>query len=125
MSYVRLTAFSDTFSPEEIRDYIGIFGAETWKAGDKRGETEILEKENGWSLRSLVDSELEDHISQIMKMTKGHEDKLLNLSERGDCEIQLSCVVYDGSAPALFFEKEVISWIASIGASLDIDLYIT
>jgi hypothetical protein len=126
-SYVRLAAFSETISPEELRDYIGIAGAETWRVGDKRAETEILEKENGWSLSSLVDSdsELEDHVYQIMEVMKGHEDKFNNLSKKSGCEIQLSCVVYDGGTPALFFESEIISWIASIGASLDIDLYIT
>ena len=125
--YVCLTVFSDSLSPEEMRNHIGIAGDETWKVGDKRGLTEILEKENGWSLCSELDNnlELEAHIYQIMGVTKGGEDKLKMLSERDDCEVQLSCAIYCSSEPALFLEKKIISWINSIGASLDIDLYIS
>jgi hypothetical protein len=41
-----------------------------------------------------------------------------------DDRVEFSCVCYSSSIPALYFEKEWIAAIASMGASLDIDLYI-
>lgn len=38
--------------------------------------------------------------------------------------LELSCVVYAESVPALYFDKTVIQKLGSMGVALDIDLYI-
>ncbi|QLQ33445.1 MAG: hypothetical protein HZT40_19645 [Candidatus Thiothrix singaporensis] len=49
-NYVRLMVLSESISPEQISNQIGMLGDETWRIGDKRKNAAILEKENGWLL---------------------------------------------------------------------------
>lgn len=126
-NYVRLMVISESVSPEQISRQLGVRGDETWRIGDKRKNTDILEKENGWGLHSKKEStmNLEDHIENIRDLIKGFESNFKILSDALDCEVQLSCVVYFKDEPPLLFEKEVINWLNSIAASLDIDLYLS
>lgn len=124
-NYVRLMVLSESVSPEAIRNQLGIFGDDIWRIGDKRKNTIVLEKENGWVLRSKKEkfAYLEDHLENIRELIKGYEGNFKAISDTLDCEVQLSYAVYCEDEPPLFFEKEIIAWLDSIGASLDIDLY--
>ncbi|MEN3157787.1 DUF4279 domain-containing protein [Alkalimonas sp. NCh-2] len=125
-NYVRLMVLSESASPEQISSQLGMLGDETWRIGDKRKNTAILEKENGWMLHSKREksTELEDHIDNIRELIRGCESNFKTLSDVTDCEVQLSCSVYYKDEPQLLFEKEIIIWLNSIGASLDLDLYL-
>jgi len=50
-------------------------------------------------------------------------DRIRALSENET--VELSCVVYASTPPSLNFDKSVIQQVYQLGASLDIDLYIT
>lgn len=125
-SYVRLMVLSESISPEQISSQLGILGDDTWRVGDKRKNTAILEKENGWILHSKKEKsvDLEGHIDNIRALISGYESNFKIISDAFDCEVQLSCAVYYENEPPLLFEKEIIIWLNSIGASLDIDLYL-
>lgn len=125
--HLSLSVFSTDLGLDQIVSAIGMAGDQCWKKGDKRENTIIPEKENGWSIKSLASKEddLESHISSIMDLVHGREQSLKELSSVGDTEVQISCSIYYEGEPPLFFDKKYISWIDSIGASLDIDLYRT
>jgi hypothetical protein len=121
---VRLKIKSITRSPEEITEMLGIQSDFSWHRGDKRAHTIILEKDNGWVLgSSLPDSDsLEQHINSLLARISACSNKIKLLSE--DESLELSCVLYASEMPALNFSREVIHSICSIGASLDVDVYI-
>jgi hypothetical protein len=124
-NYVRLKVVSNKLTAEDIAKAIDIEPDLTWKIGDLRPKTTIKEKTNGWMVQSNLPKEasLELHIENLLGRLQPVAPKLFQLSI--EAEVQLSCVAYDASPPALFFEKEVIAQISALGATLDIDLYIT
>lgn len=120
---VRLKILSATHTPDQITSITGLRCDRSWLAGDKRGKTAILEKCNGWVLNSSLSkkSSLVEHIENILEQVSPAAGKIHALSERA--EVELSCVVYSFSPPALNFDKATIERLNSLGASLDIDLY--
>ena len=125
-NHVRLIFTSTHLLPSQISAAIGIEGDEIWSIGDKRSKTKLLEIENGLLAKSKLDKSLDlaTQIESMMKHFSELEDKFSNFSAMPDCEIQLSCVVYSNGAPSLNFERHITRWIGTIGASLDIDVYI-
>ncbi|GKQ47930.1 DUF4279 domain-containing protein [Pseudomonas syringae] len=126
-NHVRLVFTSKNIQPDEISVSIGAKGDQVWAAGDKRSKTNLLETENGLVVESKLAKNLDlmTHIEWIISAFNGLENKLLSFSEMPECEIQLSCVVYSNGAPPLNFEKIITHWLGCIGASLDIDLYVS
>jgi acetylglutamate kinase len=123
--HVNLNIFSDTLTPEKISELTGIDADKFWLAGDRRKDTQIIEKENGWAIKSFLnkDDDLEAHIQDMRRRLSGKEGIIKSISELAGCDIQLSGVIYGSDTPALCFDKDVIGWLGSIGASLDIDIY--
>lgn len=124
-NHIRLVFTSKHLSPDKIVKAIGVQGDKVWASGDKRNNSKIIETENGLIVNSRLEKSLDIglHIESIMDLIDGNEGKLMKFSETPDCEIQLSCAIYCRSAPPLNFEKAITSWIGSMGASLDIDIY--
>lgn len=124
-NYVGLIVTSDSISPEKISSQLDVPGDKAWRLGDRRKDTAILEKENGWAIYSKKSESLdiEIHIDEIKEFVKGYENNFKVMSDTFDCDIQLSCAIYCKHQPPLFFTKEVIAWLNDIGASLDIDIY--
>jgi hypothetical protein len=100
-------------------------GDQHWRIGDTRWKSIIVEKNNGWVLNSGLpeSSSLEDHINALLERVASGSDRIRSLSEVA--EVELSCVVYGEHMPALNFAPRVVHRIAQLGASLDIDLYIS
>jgi hypothetical protein len=120
---VRLKVLSVTHTPDQITSITGLRCDRSWLVGDKRGKTTIVEKCNGWILNSSLtkDAPLVNHIENVLGQAAPAAEKIRGLSEHA--EVELSCVIYAFSPPALNFESAIIERICSLGASLDIDLY--
>lgn len=123
-TYIRLKVLSAYLSPEQITEAIGIPSSSSWKSGDKRGRTIIIEKENGWVVQSKLDEkrELCSQLFDFLKQIAPYSERFLELSKKNT--VELSCIIYARTEPVLYFEKETIEAIAAFGASFDIDLYI-
>jgi hypothetical protein len=121
---VRLKIISTNRTPEEIDELVGIRSHKSWHIGDRRPTTIIQETNNGWVLNSEVSKSatLEAHIAQILDRVIPYAGRIHFLSEQDI--VELSCVIYASASPALNFSNTVIQQISSLGASLDIDLYI-
>lgn len=121
---VRLKITSIKRTPEQISKVVGCSCDRSWRIGDKRGKTIIVEKVNGWVLDSALpkSASLETHIEKILERVTRQSDKIRRLSKQ-EC-VELSCVIYAASPPALNFDKKVVRQIAQLGANLDVDLYI-
>lgn len=120
---VRLKILSVTHTPDQITSITGLRCGRSWLLGDKRGTTTIVEKCNGWILNSSLakDASLVEHIEDVLAQAAPAAAEIRSLSEHS--EVELSCVIYSFSPPALNFERAIIERICSLGASLDIDLY--
>ncbi len=124
-NHVRLMVLSDNLSPEKLIKQLAMSGDKIWSLGDKRLNTLLLEKENGWVLKSKIalNLDLEDQIENVMSLIKWNEARFKAISNQEGCFIQLSCACYYDDEPPLIFESEVINWLSDLNASLDIDLY--
>ena len=122
--FVRLKVSSVSRTPEQISDVTGFLCDHSWRIGEKRGKTIIIEKTNGWILNSKMpkNAPLEVQIEELLGRLIVHADRIRALSEHET--VELSCVVYASAPPSLNFNKSVIQRVCQLGASLDIDLYL-
>ena len=121
---VRLKITSSSRTPEQITDIIGIPCDKSWRVGDRRANTVIEEKNNGWVLDSGLSklTALDAHVEALLKRLSPQVDDIRRLSTQAT--VEFSCVIYAKSPPALNFPNSVICQIGQLGASLDIDLYV-
>ena len=121
---VRLKITSDIHTPEFISEVLGIPYDRCWRIGDLRLKTTIRERVNGWILNSGLEKTvvLEEQIRALLDRLEPVKKKIR--SALAEDAVELSCAIYAEFAPALNFESQVITDISSLGASLDIDLYL-
>ena len=121
---VRLKVTSASRTPEQISDATGILCDHSWRIGEKRGKTILVEKTNGWVLNSKMpkNAPLEAHIEELLGRLLVHADRLRALSEHET--VEFSCVIYASAPPSLNFNKSFIQRVCQLGASLDVDLFL-
>lgn len=121
---VRVKILSETRTPDQITQFVGIAPDKSWRIGDKRAKSSIVEGKHGWLLHSGLakSASLEAHISALTSLLLPHASKIKELSR--DDAVEFSIVIYASSPPSLFFSKETIATISQLGANFDIDLYI-
>lgn len=119
---MKVTSASRT--PEQISDATGILCDHSWRIGEKRGKTILVEKTNGWVLNSKMpkNAPLEAHIEELLGRLLVHADRIRALSEQET--VEFSCVIYASAPPSLNFNKSVIQRVCQLGASLDMDLFL-
>jgi hypothetical protein len=120
---VRVKIVSKKHTPEMITEAVGIRCDWCWRCGDTRKHTIITEKDNGWVLHSGLPktASLDEHMEALLSTVKPAKAKIRHLSL--DDIVEVSCVIYSATRPALNFGSSVIRQLAEMGASLDIDLY--
>lgn len=122
--YVRLLVTSTKRTAEELTSLIGLQCDRSWSIGDKRGKSQILERCNGWELRSHLDSKqsLDSHILSLLDRLKPYEQGVREAAKSD--KAVFSCVIYDDEGrPALYFDNQLVRRIASLGVDFDIDVY--
>ena len=121
---VRSKVTSASRTPEQISDATGILCDHSWRIGEKRGKTILVEKTNGWVLNSKMpkNAPLEAHIEELLGRLLVHANRIRALSEQET--VEFSCVIYASAPPSLNFNKSVIQRVCQLGASLDMDLFL-
>jgi hypothetical protein len=120
---VRLYVFSVHKTAEQIAENIGLHFDKSWRIGDKRGKSIIMEKENGWALNSNLpkSAPLDLHIEKLLERLSPYKDKIRMLAQNDT--VQFSCIIHTANRPPLHFSKTIVKEIYQLGASLDVDLY--
>jgi len=122
---VRLRILTNLHQPGEVSKLIGISCDASWKKGEPRtkGAT-IKHVKNAWILNSgcPASTPLDDQLIALLDRLKPALTEIRNLGPEN--EIELSCVLYSDTTPALNFSPAIIQAVAAMGASLDIDLYL-
>jgi hypothetical protein len=122
--FVSMDVESERMTSEQIAEMIGLEADRSWRIGDKRGRSQILETTNGWSVSSGLDegANLDDHIAALLKRVQPVAGGIARLS--GQVSVEISCAVYAVRPPALAFPPRVVQQLADLKTGLDIDLYI-
>lgn len=123
-TFVSMRLTSDEKSPEQIFAALGVPADKSWRKGDRRENTILIEKENGYEFRSNEPGEMaiEEQTCALLCRLDPIAEKIRTLR----CDhVQLTCVVYSLAVPSVHFSASLIEKISRLGASIDIDLYIT
>ena len=122
---VRLKILSDVMSAEDMASSIGITPDRMWNIGDFRPHTIIRENNNGIIICSGKTDRCsqEQHLKALMRKIMPLRRRILLYSQH--LTLELSCVIYSDYQPPVNFPSHLISFLASIGAGLDVDIYIT
>lgn len=122
--YVSLKIIDETCLPEEITRYIGIPPSVIWHKGETRSNTHLLEKDNGWELKSMLpqESSLAEHVNYLLELMEPARAQLEEITR--EYYSLLACVIYfDNEMPEIHFDSDVIKRLAALNLRLDIDLY--
>jgi hypothetical protein len=135
--YVYFWVSSSRMSVEEISKSTGLSFDESWNKGDrlvtgqKNGKPIISKqqthKDSGGRIvvgKGEESFEVEALVKRLLKKVVPRSTRIKKLSSR--CEMGINCVIYwrEGGTPPLCFEADTIKRVASLGAGLDIDLYL-
>ena len=121
--HVSLRLMSDAKSPDQIFVELGVPADNSWRKGDRRGKTSLIEKENGYEFRSDQpgDISLEEQVHSLLHRLAPIASKIRAIG----CEdVQLTCVVYALRMPSINFSSSAIDILSRLGASIDVDLYV-
>jgi hypothetical protein len=119
-SYIRITG---TLDYNLVSSALNLEPTSFWNVGDKRRNGSIYDFSN-WSYRvPEFDSEFVD--SSIDNILKFIESKNINFHGLdSDFEVSIQCVAYhQEKSPGFHLSKEVVGKLASLGISIDFDLY--
>lgn len=124
----RLNIVGFQCSPSEITDALGVAPSVTWRLGEPRIHRvgPPLNDCNGWRLVTNCDplsTTIDEQIFNIMERLGEGGRRLSALPEGADVEISIIIYVYDDRSPYVGLSVESVSLVASIGASLDFDIY--
>ncbi|MFT7617834.1 MAG: hypothetical protein ACI97A_001473 [Planctomycetota bacterium] len=129
---IKITGESEASLPDSIDRKLEIVGTKRWLLGGlkghlkggPKGSSEVLYKNNGWILDSGLprSAGLEEHCLAISTLIAKRETLLAEIAM--EANVELSCVIYATSEPALNFSSDFIMQLASGKIGLDIDLYI-
>lgn len=107
-----------------ITTALGVEPTDTWEPGDLIAKSTRSRKERGWRIRSILppDQTVRAHASHVVGLLKPN---FTVLSSIGVYRAWLSFAVriYGLDRPPLSLESELLSQLAALKASMDIDLY--
>jgi hypothetical protein len=114
------------YKAQELVDLVGLQPTRLWSVGSKRGQTSIIEQNNGWQLDSTLPPtcSIAEHLVFLLKKTKVLAERIAKLSDTGDVEVEVLCSVYARTEPSLYLHKDIVVDIAKLHAHLDFDVVI-
>jgi hypothetical protein len=120
---ISLRLGSRTKAPEIFLAELGMPADKSWRLGDRRGNTRLTERENGYEF--IAEANPNASIDEQAAALLVRLDPVLDrIAQNAYDFVQLVCVVYSPSPPALNFPSDVIRKLGQIGASIDVDMYL-
>jgi hypothetical protein len=124
---VALVIRSRDLQPDAVTTQLAIQPTRAWRAGERRGSTRVVERDNGWILRTPARPALEfdDLVSEVLSEIEPRKSELLELAKHPYTTIRLSCVAnFTSIVPAVYFENDLLRRISALGVDLDVDLFL-
>ena len=121
--YVRLKIIGESFSPVEFSKITGISPDRMWHIGNRREQTIITEKQSGCIISSGLEetAPLERHLFALYEKLRPHIHLIVGIAKTELVEI--SCVIYADTRPSIYICSELVQFISSLHANLDVDTY--
>jgi hypothetical protein len=121
--------FSGTFDVDAVAAAMPVAATNTWHTGDPMRAPGKVRPNDGcaYELPKMSCEVLEDRVGALLAVFAGHAEALRALREKYRFAVDIACAVTidpDTTTPAMSFSVEMLQSIASLGASLDIDLYV-
>jgi hypothetical protein len=122
---VRIKILSNELSPEEISRKLRQQPDRSWNKGTADPKvSRNMSKFNAWILNSGLpkDARIEDQVAALLEKVRPVGKEILEISANET--VDFSCVVYSDAEPPIYFDNKTLGAIASLGANLDVDLYL-
>ena len=122
---VRIKILSNDLSPEEISRRLRQQPDRSWNKGTADPKvSRNMSKFNAWILNSGLpkDARIEDQVAALLEKVRPVGKEILEISANET--VDFSCVVYSDAEPPIYFDNKTLGAIASLGANLDVDLYL-
>ena len=121
--YAYLTVVGD-FDPATITAQLGLEPSKAWTKGERNERTHLERKSSRWSLNSRLErsSSLEDHLRDVLNQALPKADQIRKVGCEYQVGVQLVGYFYT-DYPGFGIDREIISGLASLNASIDCDFY--
>ena len=119
---------STTLDPDAVTTATGIVPTEVHRLGEgasvaPRGTH--YWKENRWEVKSnpSMSLELDDHVRWVLAQLEPGWETLASLGRQHDASLQCVIDTAESTGPAMWFDHDVVTRLAELHASIDIDYY--
>ena len=84
----------------------------------------MVAKESGWQVETgrVYSDHVEDVLLSLLERLRGREESVARLARTET--VSVGVAIYSREMPSLFVGAEVVGRVASLGASLDFDVYV-
>jgi hypothetical protein len=126
---VYISLYGDEFPLEDITEKLEVTPTETYKKCDliPNRSTACYRKETSWDLGTgyQVSLNVNNQLQQIINKLQNKSSIINEIKETYsvECKFLIVVKIEQGNTPALFLDKDIIKFAASIEAEFDIDLY--
>jgi hypothetical protein len=123
---VYFALFGDEFDPDEVTRAVGVQPTSTRRKGNPTPKRTAWKVSTGKIASETID--VYEMSSLVVSRLSDKADEIVAVKERLGLEAVLQVVIYLSndesiSTPALGFDHNVIAFLNSVGASIDIDTY--
>jgi hypothetical protein len=124
--YAELELSSDEMGPDRITQKLGLEPSMTWRRGDqwRDGRTR---QEHHWVLKtpSRPSFDFDEPLQQLLGWLAPSTEALRELTQ-GPCDVARICLVgyIRDTTPGVYLEGATVQTIASLGADLQVDLFL-
>jgi len=126
---VYFSLYGEDFPIDEVTVRLKVRPTETYKKGDiiPNRSTNRYRSETSWDLGTDYQDSL-DVNKQLQEIIDKLQNKSSTINEMKDaysleCKFFIVIIIENGNTPALYLDKEIIKFAASIEAEFDVDLY--
>lgn len=120
--------YGDTFDTDDVTHRLGISPTEIKVKGIIPEGKKRPSIETGWKIctKEEVSFDLDEQLYQLIDLISEKASSLCDIRSSLDVKFVFSFIVKieNGEKPAMHFSSDSLNFISSIGAEIDIDLYI-
>jgi len=113
--------------PKVITERLGISPTRTWRSGDPVGTSLIRMKFDGWAISTgrTESLDLAAQVRSLLDRLAPVRAQIAEAQRELRVTAEVSCVIHvEDHTPSMNFDRETLSTIVGLGASLDFDLYV-
>lgn len=126
---VYFSLYGDEFPLDGVTEKLEVIPTETYKKGDliPNLSTVRYRKETSWELGTgyQVSVDVNNQLRQIIDKLQNKSSIIKEIKDAYsvECKFSIVIIIEEGNTPALYLNKDIIKFAATIEAEFDVDLY--